>query len=301
MNIIGKKYIFLVFSGILIITSVAAIGIWGLKLGIDFTGGSLLEVSFASSVPNTDDIQNALQTLQLDTIVVQPVGDHGVIIRMKHIDEETHQKILVALAALTSEKDVTELRFDTIGPTIGRELRNRSMSAIVLASVMIVVYIGWAFRHVSEPVSSWKYGVVAVLALVHDVTIPPGVFAFLGRFYGIEIDALFITALLTVMGFSVHDTIVVFDRIRENLRKIKKAEPYAETVNRSINETIVRSINTSCTVLLVLGAIFFLGGETTRHFSLVLILGIIFGTYSSIFVASPLLVVWNQLRSKKKH
>ena len=299
MNIIGKKYTFLTFSAILVVLSLAAIAQWGLKLGIDFTGGSLLEVSFATEAPSIDAIQNALRPLALDTIVVQPVGDQDIIIRMKHIDEETHQKILRALSSLAPAGSVTELRFDTIGPTIGQELRSRSILAIVLASAMIIIYIAWAFRSVSKPVSSWKYGVVAVLALVHDVTIPPGVFAILGRFYGVEVDALFITALLTVMGFSVHDTIVVFDRIRENLRKLKKPEPYEETVNRSVNETIVRSINTSCTVLLVLCAIFFLGGETTRYFSLVLILGIIFGTYSSIFVASPLLVVWHKLTGKR--
>ena len=191
------------------------------------------------------------------------------------------------------ENTLIERRFDAIGPNIGAELRRRSLIALGLAIIGIVVYIALAFRHVSKPVSSWKYGVVAIIALVHDVTIPTGVFAVLGHFRGVEVDTLFINALLTILGFSVHDTIVVFDRIRENLRKLKSAEQFSATVNRSIRETFTRSINTSVTVLLVLGIVFFLGGETTRSFAFALILGIFFGTYSSIFIASPLLVLWN--------
>ncbi|TSD03574.1 MAG: preprotein translocase subunit SecF [Parcubacteria group bacterium Greene0714_36] len=233
-----------------------------------------------------------------------------MILRFRDVDEPTHQRILTAITeyaekeSRTDKKEmtlplVTEKRFDAIGPTIGAELRTRALWAIVLTVSAIVLYIAWAFRRISKPVASWKYGVVAVVALAHDLAIPAGAFALLGRFRGVEIDILFITALLTVLGFSVHDTIVVFDRIRENLRTPRKNERYADTVNRSIRETIVRSILTSCTVLLVLTIVFFLGGASTRYFTLALIIGITAGTYSSIFVASPLLVLWNDLTKQK--
>lgn len=293
LNIIGHKYIFLTIATILVAVSFVTLGLWGLKPAIDFIGGSLLEIEYEVERPTNDKIRETLARFELGNIVLQPTGERGIIMRFKHIDEETHQKILYTLG------DVSEKRFDTIGPTIGKELQSRSVTALILAIIMIVLYIAWAFRRVSKPVSSWKYGVVAIIALVHDVAIPTGVFATLGYFRGVEVDALFITALLTILGFSVHDTIVVFDRIRENLRKLKTAEPYEVTVNRSVNETIARSINTSLTVFLVLIAIFFFGGETVHYFAFALILGVFFGTYSSIFIASPLLVIWNQLTKKR--
>lgn len=307
MDIIGHKNIFLTISGILVLASVTALIVWGLKFGIDFTGGSLLEVEFLESRPDPAMIKQTLDPFGLGNIIMQPTGERGVILRFAHIDEEKHQQILAALGAKNmpeaadSEKqpDVIAKRFDAIGPTIGRELYRNSMIALGLAIVAIILYIAFAFRHVSKPVSSWKYGVSAVIALIHDVTIPTGIFAVLGNFWGVEVDTLFITALLTILGFSVHDTIVVFDRIRENLRKLKQPEPFEITVNRSINETIARSINTSFTVLLVLAAIMVFGGITTRYFSLALILGILFGTYSSIFVASPILVIWNLMGAQK--
>lgn len=292
MNIIGHKYIFLSISGFLVLASFITIGVFGLKLGIDFNGGSLLEVEFKDSRPDAEFIQSSLVALDLGNVSVQPTGERGAILRFRNVSEDTHQAILAAL------DNAAEKRFDTIGPTIGKELKNRSLVALGIALVAIIFYIAWAFRHVSKPVSSWKYGIVAVIALVHDVAIPTGIFAVLGNLQNVEIETLFITALLTILGFSVHDTIVVFDRIRENLRKLKVPEPYETTVNRSVNETFARSVNTSFTVLLVLAAIFFFGGETIRYFSLALILGIIFGTYSSIFVASPLLVVWSKFTGK---
>lgn len=323
MNIIGHKYIFLTFSAILVLASIAAILVWGLRLGIDFTGGSLLEIEFSrerpangearsSERPDTAKVHEALEPLGLENVAIQPAGERGMILRFKHIDEETHQQVLKALEAGRLERVspsagseklegvIAEKRFDTIGPTIGNELKRKSFMALIMASFGIVLYLAWAFRNVSKPVSSWKYGLVAVaVAFLHDVPIPLGFFVVLGHFKGVEIDTLFITALLTILGFSVHDTIVVFDRIRENLRKLKIAEAYDITVNRSVNETMARSINTSFTVLLVLVSIFFFGGETTRYFALALIIGIVFGTYSSIFVASPLLVIWNGLTKKK--
>ncbi|MBI3294117.1 MAG: protein translocase subunit SecF [Deltaproteobacteria bacterium] len=304
MNIIGRKYLFLTISGLLVLGGIAAFAIWGVKEGIDFTGGSLLEAEFLGSGaayihPDSDTIQRAMDGLGLGAVVAQPAGN-GTLLRFKTVDENMHQEILRRLKAVVpAPVVVTEKRFDAIGPTIGAELRQRSMLAIGLAIVTIVLYIAWAFRRVSKPLQSWKYGVVAIATLVHDLAIPTGLFAVLGHFRGIEVDSLFITALLTIMGFSVHDTIVVFDRTRENLAKTKGSEPYESIVNRSVNETLARSVNTSLTVLLVLGAIFFFGGSTVHYFALALAVGIIFGTYSSIFVASPLLVIWNDLTRKK--
>lgn len=308
MNIIGHKYIFLTFSGILVLASMVSYGLWGLKLGIDFTGGSLIEVEFSGASPSLDDIKRHLAPLDLGAAVIQPAGERGLILRFKNIDEERHQQLLRTLSAAIPQNtddshglnQMKEKRFDSIGPTIGQELKRKSILAVVFAIIAIVLYVAWAFRHVSRPVSSWKYGATVIVALVHDVAIPVGFFAILGYMRGVEIDPLFITALLTILGFSVHDTIVVFDRIRENLRKMKTKEPFAVTVNRSVNETLMRSINTSCTVLIVLIAIFFLGGETTKYFSLALIIGIIFGTYSSIFVASPLLVIIGARGDRRK-
>ncbi len=300
MNIIGHKYAYLTFSGILVLASIICLAVWRLNVGIDFTGGSLMEVEFTrGTVPSVDNAREVMAPLDLGDITIQPIGEKGMLFRFRDVDEETHQKILQSLSGLKGPEETVERRFDTIGPVVGKELRRQSIMAIALTALGIVLYIAWAFRRVSKPVESWKYGVVAVSAFIHDVTIPVGVFAVLGHFYGVAVDALFITALLTVMGFSVHDTIVIFDRIRENLAKLKSAESFEATVNRSVNETISRSINTSLTVLIVLSAIFFFGGETTRYFSLALIIGIIFGTYSSIFVASPLLVLWER-RGKRK-
>ena len=300
MNIISHKYIFLSFSGLLVAASLIAFGLWGLKPGIDFTGGSLLEVEFKDARPDFSSLAKTLES-ELGSVLIQPVGDKGLLLRFKHIDEDLHQRVLGVLGAGSGEQgpSLVEKRFDTIGPTIGQELKRRSLIALAIASLGIIIYLAWAFRNVSRPVSSWKYGLIAVVvAFLHDVLIPTGIFSALGHYKNIEVDTLFITALLTILGFSVHDTIVVFDRIRENLRKLQVPESFDVTVNRSVNETLVRSINTSFTVLLVLCVIFFLGGETTRYFSLALIFGIVFGTYSSIFIASPLLVIWNNLTQK---
>ena len=232
--------------------------------------------------------------LNLGELRLQPTEERGLLIRLRHIDELAHQAMLAALGGSVIEK-----RFDTIGPTIGKELARKSLWAVALAILLIVLYIAWAFRKVSLPIESWKYGATAVIALVHDVIIPAGFFALAGRFYGFEVDTLFVTAILTILGFSVHDTIVVFDRIRENLKKRGFQGDFGALVNQSVRETLVRSINTSLTVVLAMAAVYLFGGATTRIFSLTLIIGIIAGTYSSIFIASPLLVTWHQLQSSK--
>lgn len=291
------RKIFYGISMALVLASLAALLVWGLRLGIDFTGGSLLEVVFTSARPEVAELEKRLELLDMGAILIQPAGDRNVFIRMRDVDEETHQNILKALGAGEAQS-LVEKRFDSIGPTIGGELKQKAIIALILVVVMIILYVAFAFRKVSRPVESWKYGVVAIVALMHDVLIPTGIFSYLGYVKGVEIDSLFITAVLTILGFSVHDTIVVFDRIRENLRRGRGAT-FEETVDISIRETAIRSVNTSLTLLLVLLTLFFMGGESTKYFSLALIIGTIFGTYSSIFIASPLLVTWEKWTMRK--
>lgn len=287
MNIIGQRNVFFMFSGILFAASIGALAVWGLPFGIDFTGGSLLEVAFSGERPAVEEVRGRLAPLDLGEVRLQPSGERGLLVRLRHIDEPTHRRILEALGA-----GVEERRFDTVGPTIGAELRTRSGVAVILVIFLIVSYVAWAFRKVSRPVASWKYGLTTIVALVHDVLIPAGLFAVAGRFFGFEVDTLFVTAILTILGFSVHDTIVVFDRIRENLRKAPGHGDFEGLVNASVLQTLGRSINTSFTVVLALAAVCLFGGASTRIFSGTLIVGIIIGTYSSIFIASPLLVAW---------
>jgi len=295
MGIVKNRKIWYAISGLFVAASIFSIFYFGLRLGIDFTGGSLLEVEYANTRPEISVLQEKIKSLDLGNVVLQPTGDNGLIARSKDLTEDEHQKLLFALG---SAEELKEVRFDSIGPVIGAELRQKSWIAIVLVVIMIILYIAFAFRKVSKPVSSFKFGLMAVVALIHDVSIPFGVFVVLGKFLGVEIDVLFITALLTILGFSVHDTIVVFDRVRENLRK-GIGNDFEETVGISVNQTITRSINTSITVLIVLFAIFFFGGETTKWFSLALAIGVAIGTYSSIFLASPLLVTMHKFQEKR--
>src|SRR3989338_4173910 len=299
MQIIANRKIFYIFSGILVSASLISLLTFGLHFGIDFTGGSLLEAEYRGVRPDSEVIRRNLESLNLGTIVIQQTGSQGLILRFRDVDENTHQEI-VALLKKTAT-GFSEKRFDAIGPTIGKELKRKSIYAIIVVLVLIVLYIAWAFRKVSKPISSWKYGVVAVIALFHDVLIPAGLFSVLGRFAGAEVDTLFVTALLTILGFSVHDTIVVFDRVRENLRNTTgRGVDFSAIVEQSVKETIIRSINTSFTVLLSLLAIFLFGGESIRYFTLTLIVGVIIGTYSSIFIASPFLVTWQLFSNRQK-
>ncbi len=343
MDFISKTKIWLTTSAALVVASIALLAVFGLKLGIDFTGGSLLEVKYIKERPEISAVKESLSGLEIGDISIQPVGEKGFILKLKEISEEKHQRVLFELSSIGqpensgenneskknqsaqamavtesgeevpieigvekpdgevekkeeapkyNNKVIEELRFDSIGPSIGQELKRKSISAIIIVLVVIVLYIAWSFRKVSKPVASWKYGMAAIVALFHDVLITLGIFALLGRFAGVEIDTAFIAAILTVLGYSVNDTIVVFDRIRENLPRSE--ENFAGTVNTSLNQTIGRSINTSLTTLLVLLSIYFFGGETIRYFVLALVIGVISGTYSSIFLASPLLVVWEK-------
>lgn len=296
MFIINHRKIWYTFSLLMVVASLFAVFKLGLKQGIDFTGGSFLEAEYVSVRPEMSLLREKVGSLSFGNVLIQPSGEKTVIVKTRTLTENEHQKLLAVLGAKDSFK---ETKFDSIGPTIGKELKKKSITAIIFVIVMIILYIAFAFRKVSRPVPSFYYGFAAIIALVHDVALPAGVFAVLGHYYGVEIDTLFVTALLTVLGFSVHDTIVVFDRIRENLKDNSRGD-FAETVGASIKQTIGRSINTSLTVILVLLAMFFLGGESTKYFSLTLIIGVAVGTYSSIFLASPLLATLQKFQSWKK-
>lgn len=329
-QIIQKRKIWLSISSVLVVASIIALALWGLNFGIDFTGGSLLEVEYKDGRPAVNNIQTALNDLELGSLIVQPVNDKGVLLRFQDTSEKKHQETLERLNSLVDDgsevveedsgmKEVDigvdsegntvvtdseesqsvvlsgleELRYDSVGPTIGAELKQKSVTAIIVVLIAIVLYIAWAFRKVSKPVASWKFGLSAIVALFHDVIITMGVFAILGRFFGIEINSAFVAAILTVLGYSVNDTIVVFDRIRESLPKSE--DDFEGTVNTSVNSTITRSINTSVTTLLVLVSILIFGGNTIRDFVLALSIGVFVGTYSSIFLASPVLVLWEKM------
>lgn len=295
-NFTKYSKIYYIISGILIIASVVSLSVYGLKFGIEFAGGSNMQVEFTNTRPSNEQIQNTLKNFSLGDIIVQPTGAKGAILQFKGIDEATHQQILTEL---NKETPVTEKSFQYIGPSVGQELRNKTELAIVLALLAITVYISFAFRKVSRPVSSWKYGVTSLIALFHDILIPLGVFSVLGHLYNVEITIPIIAALLTILGFSVHDTIVIFDRLRENILRRGMGE-FEETVNWSLNQTLGRSISTVFTVELVLVALYLLGGETLKYFALSLIIGITSGAYSSIFIASPLLVTWYKWSLKRE-
>ncbi len=327
INIIKHKKIPFIFSSIIFVVSLILIFTIGLKSSIDFTGGSLMEVVFTAERPTVQQIKDNLVELDIDlgNTVIQPSETNNVLLRLRFITEAEHQQILAKLRD-SFETNIVELgedmvsedgqvdfneaikgavknrvleeRLETIGPAISSHLRTRAIYAVIVVIIAIVAYVAYAFRKVAKPVQSWKYGISAIVALIHDVTITIGVFVLLGRFLNVEVGIPFVVALLTILGYSVNDTIVVFDRVRENLIK-RTADNFSEMVNLGINQTFIRSLNTASTTLMVLFALFFFGGESIKYFSLALIIGISFGTYSSIFLASPLLVVWE--RWKRRH
>jgi len=353
INIIKYKKIPFVLSGILVSASVILLLTLGLKPGVDFTGGSLLEIKFTRERPNIEDVRSIFANENLGEVTAQYTGEKNILLHMRFISEEEHQRILslvrekydsreveavntVVESGREPAKDdavvkvessgaveginfeipsiektventpekieqnvpaVLEERFETVGSAISADLRQRSIYAAVAVIIAIVLYIAYSFRKVSKPIKSWKYGVSAVIALIHDVTITMGAFSLLGHFLGVEVGIPFVVALLAILGYSVNDTIVVFDRIRENLIRYGY-DNFEETVNLGVVQTISRSINTSLTVLLTLVAIFFFGGDSVHYFALALIIGIFFGTYSSIFLASPLLIVWERFKNR---
>ena len=295
-----QKYFF-VFPAILSLLAVIAIGTFGLKPGIDLTGGSLLQVSYPHGRPSAEEIHTALARLDYGQILVQPTGERDYLLRQKALSPTEKDAVLGALSG-AGVTEVREVQFNSIGPSIGAELVKKAWVAIILVTLSIIIFIAFAFRKVSKPIASWKYGIVAIITLLHDILIPLGLFAYLGYARGAELDALFIVALLTILGISINDTIVVFDRIRENLKRNEESnhhEEFKDVVGRSISQTLVRSINTSLTVVIVLFALFYLGPAATKDFALTLIVGMVAGTYSSIFLASPLLVLWDNWQRKR--
>jgi len=291
MQIVKYRRIF--FTGSLILIGVALYSLFsfGLNLGSDFTGGTVMEIEYAGVRPNVADVKTALANTKLESLSVVSVREKGLIVKAKVISETEKETINKALS-LDGKAQFTEKRFSQVGPSLGKELTRKGMIAIVLVVLLIIIFVAVAFRQVSKHyMKSWKYGVAAIIALIHDITISAGAMALLGHFYGAEADALFLTALLTILGLSVNDTIVVFDRIRENLNR-HASNDFAEVAGISINETYIRSINTTLTIIITLICLLIFGPESTRYFSAVLLVGMTVGTYSSIFVASNLLVEW---------
>jgi preprotein translocase subunit SecF len=301
MNIVKYQNYFFIVPALAVGLSLAALLMWGLKPGIDLAGGSLLQVSYQAPVPSQDTVRNAVSALGLGEVRVQPAEGEwgqGYVLRQRELSAAEHEELLDVLATIGTAR---EEQFTSIGPSIGQELLRKAWVAIALVVAATILFIAFAFRHVSKPVASWKYGVVAIVTLAHDILVPVGLFALLGHLWGTEVDALFIVALLTILGVSINDTIVVFDRIRENLRgneEARRNEAFDVVVGKSISQTIARSVNTSLTVVIVLLALFVWGPEATRAFALTLTVGMLAGTYSSIFLAAPSLVAWERWSRK---
>lgn len=259
----------------------------GLNFGIDFTGGSLLQVTVPGGRAG-EDVRGALREAGHEPVSVQIADDGSYFLRYAPMTEEQHQQVVSALKQISPE--ASELRFESVGPSVGQALERQSARAVAILMVLIAAYIAWAFRFVSKPVPSWQYGLVTAVAALHDVLLPMGAFAVLGRVYGYQVDTAFVAAILTILGYSINDTIVVFDRTRENLQRLRNSgKSFAEIVDTSVWETMGRSLNTTCTTLLPLLAIAVFGGSLTRPFVIALMVGIVSGAYSSIFLASPLL------------
>lgn len=290
INFIRWQKLTLGLSAIAVALALIAFAVWRVVPGIDFTGGALLQIRFSGERPAAATIEKAILAQGIPEARVQPSGDSEAFLRLSPLTNEAKDALLASLSGAYG--GVEEQSFSSVGPTMGGELQRKAIMAVAAVLLGIILYITWAFRRVSAgPVPAWFYGLGAIIALMHDILIPLGFYAVLGKVAGVEVDTLFVTALLTILGFSVHDTIVVYDRVRENLRKYS-GESFSSIVNISLNETLIRSINTSLTALLVLIALFLFGGESIHYFVLVLALGIAVGTYSSIFVAGPLLVLW---------
>lgn len=298
LDIVGKKNLYFLISFLIIIPGLVSLFLWGLNLSIDFTGGSRLTLQFPKQVneQKVEQVKNAFEEKGVEIVTTQVSGDR-IIIRTKPLNEKQDAAIVSTLKQKVG--DFQQEEFETIGPVIGQEITWNAIKAMAIASILIVLYIAWSFRSVPKPVSSWRFGICAIAALIHDVLVVLGIFSILGHFFNVEVDNLFVTAILTIIGFSVHDTIVVFDRIRENLRRTVGL-PFPQVVNDSILQTLVRSLNTSLTALLVLFTLLLFGGGSIQWFVVALLIGIASGTYSSIFNAAPLLVLWEELDAKRR-
>jgi len=286
-----------VISAVLTVLAVVLTVMFGLKFGIDFKGGSVIEVSFDDQRPTAQELEAVVSPLNgVNNISISLAAESDAIIRLNDINEQTHQVVISSLADKFG--GVTENRFDSIGPTIGNELRRKSITSITILLLAVTFYIAFVFRKLSGVLSPWAVSLAALGALIHDIIVPAGVFALLGHYYGIEVTGVFVAAALTILGYSLSDSVVVFDRVRENVLKLGSKENFGELVHKSVMQTLIRSLNTTFAALLSLIAIFFFGGESIKYFSLALIIGIFCGAYSSIFVAAPILV-WLGKRRKR--
>ncbi len=301
MTIVRHRGIFFALTGLVTLVALASVAFYGLRLGTDFTGGSLVEIRYDGVRPAGDAITRNLEEAGFEGFSLRESGTDTYILRSALLTDEQRNNLTNIFSYEGGVARIDQLT--EVGPTIGLELRNKALIAIGLVLLCILLFIAFAFRKVSQPVSSWIYGLIALVTLIFDVIVPVGFFAALGHFRGAQVDTLFVTAILTILGFSIHDTIVVFDRTRENLRinhDRNRKEDFGETAGRSLGQTFVRSINTSFTVLATLLILYFVGPESTKDFALTLLVGIIAGTYSSIFLATPLLVQVEKWRGQKK-
>lgn len=295
IQVISHRKIWYTISGLLVLVSLIAVGVWRLNLGIDFTGGSLVELAFTNTRPTANALKERVEALGATRVLVQPAGERNAIIRTSLMTSEVRTAIANEFSGSARED-----RFESIGPTIGQELARKTIIGVVLALVLIVAYVGWMFRHAGRDVSSFAYGAVTLISMAHTVIIPTGVFAVLGAFMGVEIDAPFIAALLTILGYSINDTIIILDRVRENVGGNRRVTSFADVVEQSVHQSFARSINTGLATLVALLAIVLFGGVTVRFFALAIMIGIAIGTYSSIFIAAPLLVTWYERKTARQ-
>lgn len=293
-----KRKIYFIISSLLVVASIFLIIFLKPNISIDFAGGTLLELQFKESVTKDDLEAQITNQDYISTVTTQNTGDNQYLIRTNNLSEDDIKRLNSHLNDKVGE--YTEIRLETVGPTVSNDTTRKAIIAVIIASIAIILYIAYAFKSIPKPASSWKFGLAAVIALIHDVIITVGVFVILGYFFGFEIDSLFIVAMLTILGYSVNDTIVIFDRIRENLKTQSTNHSFAYIVNESLIQSITRSLNTSITLIIVLLSLLFLGGESIRQFISLLLIGTIIGTYSSIFLAPPLLISWQQKSEKDK-
>jgi len=302
MNFLKYSKLYFTIAILLIGASIYALATFGLNLGIDFEGGSSMNVVYKNTAPSIETIKSAVSSIEeMNNVQIQPAGNNEIILKInkKDVSNETYNNIISKIKE-TGEIDESASSIETISPLIGKELKDKTVLVVVIALLAMLAYIALAFRNVSKPISSFQYGFSSTLMLFHDVIIPLGVLAVLGKYYGAQLTIPVITALLTIVGYCINNNVVVFDRIRENLMKDRKSS-YSEIVNKSLNETFTRCVNTSLTVLIALSCLyyFFNNEESLKYFTLIMGIGVIVGVFSSVFLASPLLVAWNNLRHKK--
>lgn len=302
MLVIKYRSFFFWLTGILLAVAIGALAVFHLPLSIEFTGGSLVEVAYDTTRPDLASLRSAVENISLGEVSLRESGEQGVVLRTRTLSPEEHNQVLSALS-MGGTASSTELRFTSIGPSLGSELSTKALYAILAVALMIVLYIAWTFRTVSKPVPSWGYGLAVVAMLAIDIIVPAGFFAIYAHYTGAQADALFVVALLALLGYCVNDVIVIFDRIREHLKANEEKnikESFEDTIGKSIDETMGRSINTALTVVLALLAIIFFGPEATRNFALVILVGVVAGTFSSICRSAPLLIPLARGFAKKR-